>query len=138
MVQLKPLMQWMVPWALVAGITLTLLSLGAMHWEQLQGCGQRNSPPYGAYSPSGGCATLAEGYPVRFLSTQPELDADPGTGAGQVGVGGVPVINKVGLAEDWLIWSIVSCSAIYVVCRRRPALSARDPEGAQEQSPAGA
>lgn len=132
----KPLMQWMVPWGLVAGITLTLLSLGAMNWQQLKGCGERTSPPYGAYSPPGGCATLVEGYPVRFLSTQPVLEEDPGTGSRRAGVGGVPVINKVGLAEGWLIWSVVSCSAIYVVTRRRRTFSVRHREREQDPSAA--
>jgi hypothetical protein len=35
------------------------------------------------------------------------------------GISGVPVINKGGLAEDWLIWSIVSCLVLYIVSARK-------------------
>jgi hypothetical protein len=135
MLKLKPLAWWVIPWGLVAGIILTLLCLGAGTWEPLTDCAQRVSPPHNPYSPPGGCFTLAEGYPVRFLSSAPLLEQNPGTGSPGAGISGAPVINKVGLAEDWLIWSIVSCSALYMVSARRLyILSARKTERELEQA----
>ncbi len=121
------LLAWRVlPWGLLAGIILTLLCLGSATWEPLTDCAQRVSPPNSSYSPPGGCSTINEGYPVRFLSSEPLLEQDPGTSSREAGVSGVPVINKAGLTEDWLIWSIVSCLAIYIVlARRHYILSAR-------------
>ena len=136
MLRLKPLTWWVIPWGLVAGMSLTLLSLGAGTWEPLTDCGQRVSPPYNLYSPPGGCSTIDEGYPVRFLYSEPLLEQNPGTSSREDAVSGVPVINKRGLAEDWLIWSIVSCTALYIVSARRLYIvSARKAEGQQEQAP---
>ena len=98
-------------------------------------CAQRASPPYNPYSPPGGCSTIAEGYPVRFLSSAAQLEQNPGTSSSGAGISGAPVINKAGLAEDWLIWSIASCSGLYVVSSRRLyILSARKTEGGLEQA----
>jgi len=120
MLKLKPMAWWVIPWGLVAGIILTLLCLGAGTWEPLTDCGQRASPPYNPYSPLGGCYTINEGYPLRFLSSEPLLEQNPGTAdSSEAGVSSAPVINKVGLAEDWLIWSVVSCLALYIVASRR-------------------
>ena len=115
---------------------MTLLFLGSMTWEPLTDCGQRVSPPYSPYSPPGGCVTIDEGYPVRFLSSEPLLEQNPGTSSREAEVSGTPVINKGGLAEDWLIWSIVSCLALYIVSARRLYIvSARKTEGEQDQAP---
>ena len=109
---------------------MTLLGLGSGTWEPLTDCAQRASPPYNPCSPPGGCSTIAEGYPVRFLSSAPLLEQNPGTSSSGAGISGAPVIDKAGLAEDWLIWAIVSCSALYVVSSRRLyILSARKTEG---------
>ena len=105
---------WMIPWGLLAGIILTLLCLGSMNWKPLADCGQQTSPPYSLYSPPGGCFTIDEGYPVRFLSSEPSIEQNPGASSRDAGVSGVPVISKGGLAEDWLIWSMVSCLALYI------------------------
>jgi hypothetical protein len=135
MLRFRPLAWWVIPWGMLAGIVLTLLCLGAGTWEPLADCGQRVSPPYSLYSPPGGCSTIAEGYPVRFLSSAPLLEQNPGTSSREAGVSGVPVIDKGGLAEDWLIWSIVSCLALYVVSARRLyVVSARKTEGELEQA----
>ena len=56
---------------------------------------------------------------MRFLSSTPTLEQNPGTGSRYADVNSVPVIDKGGLAEDWLIWSIVSCLALYIVSSRR-------------------
>lgn len=108
MLKLKPLAWWIIPWSLLAGIILTLLCLGSMTWEPLTDCGQGASPPYNPYSPPGGCYTINEGYPVRFLSSEPLLEQNPGTssreaGISEAGISSAPVINKAGLAEDWLV-----------------------------------
>ena len=72
---------------------------------------------------------------MRFLSSEPLLEQNPGTSSREAGVSGVRVINKGGLAEDWLIWSIVSCLALYVVSARRLyVVSARKTEGELEQA----
>ena len=135
MLRFRPLAWWVLPWGMLAGIILTLLCLGAGTWEPLTDCGQRVSPPYSGYSPPGGCSTIAEGYPVRFLSSEPLLEQNPGTSSREAGISGVPVINKGGLAEDWLIWSLVSCLALYVVSARRLyVFSARKTEGELEQA----
>lgn len=136
MLRLRPLAWWVVPWGLLAGIILTLLCLGSMTWKPLTDCGQRASPPYSPYSPPGGCFTIDEGYPVRFLSSEPLLEQNPGASSSKAVVNGVPVINKGGLAEDWLIWSIFSCLALYIVSARRLYIvSARKTAGEQEQAP---
>jgi hypothetical protein len=137
MLSLKPLPWWVIPWSLLAGIILTLLCLGVMTWKPLTDCGQRTSPPYSPYSPPGGCVTIEEGYPVRFLSSEPLLEQNPGTSSRVAEVSGVPVINKGGLAEDWLLWSIVSGLALYIVwARRLYIVSARKIQGEREQDPA--
>lgn len=73
---------------------------------------------------------------MRFLSSEPLLEQNPGTSSREAGVSGVPVINKGGLAEDWLIWSIVSCLALSIVSARRLyVVSARKTAFEQEQTP---
>jgi hypothetical protein len=132
MLRLRPLAWWVIPWGLVAGMILTLLCLGSMNWKPLADCGQRTSPPYTLYSPPGGCFTIDEGYPVRFLSSEPGLEQNPGASPREAGVSGVPVISKGGLAEDWLIWSIVSCLALYIVSALR---TVREREQAPSPAP---
>lgn len=74
---LKPL-AWMVPWGLLAGLLLTLVFLGQMGFKDLSDCGQAATAPYRLYSLPGGCTTIEEGYPVRFLSSSPVLEQNPG------------------------------------------------------------
>jgi hypothetical protein len=110
---LKPL-AWVVPWGLLAGLLLTLVSLGQMGWKPLSDCGQRNSAPYSLYSLPGGCSTIDEGAPVRFLSSDPVLEQNPGGAWRTASVGSAPLINKHGLVEDWLVWSLTSWSVLYI------------------------
>ena len=106
---------WVLPWGLLVGGLLTLVFLGQMSWKPLSGCGQTSSSPYRPYSLRGGCATIDEGSPVRFLSSAPGVEANPGTRSRDAYVSSAPIINKGGLAEDWLIWSLVRCVAFYIV-----------------------
>jgi hypothetical protein len=115
---LKPL-AWVVPWGLLAGLLLTLVFLGQMGWKDLSGCGQKTSFPYRLYSLPGGCTTIEEGYPVRFLSSFPVLEQNPGAAWRTASLGSAPYINKRGLIEDWLVWSLISCSVLYIVGARR-------------------
>ena len=112
---LKPLAWWVLPWGLLVGGLLTLVFLGQMSGKPLSGCGQTSSSPYRRYSLRGGCATIDEGSPVRFLSSAPGVAANPGTSSRNTDVSGASFLNKGGLAEDWLIWSLVSCVGLYVV-----------------------
>ncbi len=50
---------WLLPRALLAGALLTLAYLGSMGWITIAGCGP--------VAP-GACSTLAEGYPLRWLT----------------------------------------------------------------------
>jgi hypothetical protein len=104
---------------MLAGGLLTLGFLGQMSWKSLSGCGQVPWPSAQPYSLHGGCATIDEGYPVRFLSSVPGVEAKPGSSARDAYVSSAPIINKGGLAEDWLIWSVVSCTALYIVSPAR-------------------
>ena len=113
MLRLKPLAWWVLPWGMLAGALLTLLFLGQMNWKPLSHCGQMPWPSARPYSLRGGCSTIDEGYPVRFLSSAPGVEANPGARLRDANVSGAPIINKHGLAEDWLIWSAVSCLALY-------------------------
>jgi hypothetical protein len=119
MLRLKPLAWWVLPWGMLAGGLLTLVFLGQMSWKPLPDCGQVPWPSAQPYSLRGGCATIDEGYPVRFLYSVPGVEAKPGTSAREAYVSSAPIINKGGLAEDWLIWSAVSCLALYIVSPAR-------------------
>lgn len=115
MLELKQFARWALPWSLLAGMILTLLFLGSEAWQPLHDCAQRTSPPYNLYAPPGGCSTIDAGYPVRFLSSHPLLEQipPPGSREAQVSVSSDPVIDKGGLVEDWLIWSLVSSLVLY-------------------------
>ena len=126
MLRLKPLAWWVLPWGLLAGLLLTLAFLGQMNWKPLSDCGQRPWPSARPYSLRGGCATIDQGYPVRFLSSVPDVEADPGASVSDANVSSSPVINKGGLAEDWLIWSVVSCLALYIVSPAKRAGGRQD------------
>jgi hypothetical protein len=129
MLRLKPL-AWVIPWGLLAGMIVTLLFLGQMAWKPLTDCGVKSAFPYSSYTPPGGCSTIIEGYPVRYLSSAPLLEQapEPGASSRAATVSGAPIINKGGLAEDWLIWSMVSCLVLYIVSARKKA-------GEQAQTP---
>jgi len=119
MLKPKPLAWWVLPWGMLAGGLLTLVFLGQMSWKPLPDCGQIPWPSARPYALRGGCATINEGYPVRFLDSVPGVEAKPGTSARDAYVSSAPVISKGGLAGDWLIWSAVSCLALYIVSPTR-------------------
>jgi len=119
MLRLKPLAWWVLPWGMLAGALLTLGFLGQMSWKSLPHCGQMPWPSARPYSLRAGCATIDEGYPVQFLSSAPSVEAKPGTSLRDAYVSSAPIINKHGLAEDWLVWSAISCLALYIVSPAR-------------------
>lgn len=86
---------WLLPSALLSGLLVTLLYLANMDYEALPGCG-----PAGATMAElpARCFTLAQGYPVRFLSAYQST----------------PQISKTGLTEDWAQWSLVSFTVLYL------------------------
>jgi hypothetical protein len=86
---------WMLPWALLAGLVITLLFLAQMDWTAIPGCGPASAAV--ASLPSR-CIGLAQGYPLRFL----------------FGHQSVPEIDKPALVRDWAQWSLISGSALYV------------------------
>jgi hypothetical protein len=109
---IKPL-SWVVPCSLLVGLLLTLVLLGTMDWKQIPDCGQRSAAPYTPYSLPGGCSTITEGYPVRFLSTSPVLEENPGGSWRTADLASSPIIDKHALVEDWFIWSL---AAFAVLC----------------------
>jgi hypothetical protein len=99
---------WMVAVALAAGVIITLLFLGSMDWQSVAcSVAPRSVPP-------AHCVTLAEGYPVHFLSAIPSANS------------AYPVINKAAAAEDVTIWIVLSFAACYLIWlpSRRPAEAA--------------
>jgi len=96
---------WMVAVALAAGVLITLLFLGSMDWQSVA-CAATQRSVLPAH-----CATLAEGYPVHFLSAIPSANS------------AYPVINKAAAAEDLAVWIVVSFAACYLswLPSRRPA-----------------
>jgi hypothetical protein len=95
---------WMAAAGLAAGLLITLLFLGSMGWKSVP-C-----------APST-CVTLAEGFPVHFLSAVPAA-----AGAAY------PAISKGAAAEDITVWSVLSFAACYLIWlpARRPS---REPVG---------
>jgi hypothetical protein len=119
--------RWMPIAAAAAGVIITLLTLGNMSYQPVPGC---QAPGYLAPRsvPLGQCGTLAEGYPVHYLSATPTLGLDPGSKvtAANLDVFAYPVISKSAAAEDLAIWTLVSFTAFYLLWppSRRPAESA--------------
>lgn len=98
---------WMAAAALAAGLVITLLFLGSEDFQ---------SVPCAPASPSAAparCVTLAQGFPVHFLSASPSANV------------ATPVINKGAAAEDLAIWMALSFAACYLIWlpSRRPAES---------------
>ena len=119
--------RWLPVSAVTAGLTITLLSLGNMDFQPVSGC---QAPGYLAphAAPLAQCATLAEGYPIHYLSAMPTLSLDSGSKvtAGNLDMFANPVISKSAAAEDLAIWTLVSFAALYLLWlpSRRPAESA--------------
>jgi hypothetical protein len=80
---------WLLPWALVGGMLLTLACLGNMGSVLLQpGCNPA----------SDGCIAFMEGYPLRWLA----------------GGHDVPVIDKYALLKDTVQWVLTCTSVLYL------------------------
>jgi hypothetical protein len=107
---------WMLLSALLAGLVVTLLFLGSMGIAAIPGCGPAGMV---AQLPSA-CFGLARGYPMRFLTAYQ----------------GTPVISQSALVMDWVQWSLVSFSTLYLLrlAGRRPQPVPDRPSAAQEPS----
>ena len=81
---------WLLPWGLLAGVLVTLACLGSMDWATIAGC-----RPAGSYA----CTTLAEGYPLRWLTT----------------VHNAPLISKSALLKDCVQWALASTTVLYLI-----------------------
>jgi hypothetical protein len=106
--------RWMPVAAAAAGVIITLLSRGNMTYLNAPGCQSPYLAPHSA--PLDQCGTLAEGYPIHYLSAMPTLS-----------------LSKSAAAEDLAIWTLVSFAAVYLLWlpSRRPAESAAIRESAQ-------
>ena len=81
---------WLPSCGALTGFLVTLVSLGHMAWVTIPGCSPASSDA---------CVTLAEGYPLYWLTA----------------VQNAPVIDKGALFKDGVQWTLVSCSVLYVV-----------------------
>jgi hypothetical protein len=87
---------WLLPWGLFLGVVLTLACLGSMDMAAVPGCRP---------SAADACIALAEGYPLRWLTTPR----------------GIPVINKYALVRDCAQWTLACSSVLYLAwLRLRP------------------
>jgi hypothetical protein len=119
--------RWMPIAATAAGVIITLLTLVNWSFQPVPGC-QAWSYLAARSAPPAQCTTLAEGYPVQYLSAMPTLGLDPGSKvtAANLDVFAYPVISKSAAAEDLAIWTLVSFTTFYLLWppSRRPAESA--------------
>ena len=101
-------LRWMMVAALASGLLITLLFLASMDWQSVP-CAPAAS------TASAGCVTLAEGFPVHFLSAVPD-----GAKVAE------PAINAGAAAEDLTVWVMLSFAASYLlwVPSRRPSRTA--------------
>lgn len=76
---------WLLPCGLLAGALLTLAFLASMDWIPVLGCRP---------AASSACIALAEGYPLRWLTTYQNM----------------PLIYKGALLKDFAQWALVSTS----------------------------
>lgn len=116
--------KWMPAAAAAAGLIISLLLLGNMSFQPLSGCGGRgylapHSPPLAR------CGTLAEGYPVHWLSAIPSLNLSSGdkVTASNLAISADPAINKSAIAEDVAVWTLLTFATCYLLWlpSRRPA-----------------
>jgi hypothetical protein len=70
--------RWLLVTTVAAGLIVTLISLGNEDFQPMSGC---QAPGYSAAygEPQTQCTTLAEGFPVHYLSAVPDLSLSPGT-----------------------------------------------------------
>jgi hypothetical protein len=116
---------WLLAAGAVIGLAVTLLYLGRESSEAVPGCTSTGTGPAAS---AASCTTLAEGYPVHFLSTAPFLSLDPGktVKVADISVFADPVIYKGAFALDFATWAVVSFLALYMLWlpSRRTAMSA--------------
>lgn len=79
----------LLPWGLLAGLVATLACLGSMDWIPVAGCRP---------TASGACVGLAEGYPLRWLTTYQNS----------------PVLAKGSLLKDCVQWALASTLVLYL------------------------
>jgi hypothetical protein len=105
---------WLVAAGAGAGLIVTLLYLGNMSSVPVPGCAASAT---GTGHPAAGCTTLAEGYPVHFLSAAPYLSLDPGptVKVADISVFASPVIDKTAFGLDFATWAAVSVLALYML-----------------------
>ena len=105
---------WMAAVAVAAGLLVTLLFLGNEDLRTVP-C----TPTPNSASPAQ-CVTLAQGFPVHFLSSVTS------------GNFSAPVIDKGAAAEDLAIWTVLSFAVSYLIWlpSRRPAETAAVREAA--------
>lgn len=108
--------RWMPIATAAAGVIITLLFLGNMSSQPVPGC---QTPGYLAphSAPLAQCVTLAEGYPIHYLSAMPALALNSGNKvtAANLDMFANPVINKSAAAEDLAIWTLISFTAFYLL-----------------------
>jgi hypothetical protein len=80
---------WLLPWGLLAGVLLTLACLGSMDFTLIAGCRP---------AASGACTPLAEGYPLRWLTSHHND----------------PLISKGALLRDCAQWALACTSVLYL------------------------
>jgi len=106
---------WVAAAALAGGLIFTLLFLGSEDFQSVP------CAPATPSAPAAQCTTLAQGFPVHFLSASPS------------GSFAAPVISKGAAAEDIALWAVLSFAACYLFClpRSRPAEAPTVPVGAR-------
>jgi hypothetical protein len=118
--------RWMLPTAAAGGALLTLLFLGTMSFQPVQGCQAAGYlAPHTARLAS--CSTLKQGFPVPYLAALPSLSLDKGrkVTASNLDLFANAVISKRALAEDLAAWTLAVGAALYMIWipGRRPARS---------------
>ena len=108
--------RWMPLAAAAAGIVITLLFLGSMSYQPVPSCHARGYlSPHAA--PMAQCETLAEGFPVPYLSALPDVGLNSGSAVtpANLSVSANPVINKSAAAADLATWTLASFTACYLL-----------------------
>jgi hypothetical protein len=108
--------RWMPLAAAGAGIVITLLFLGSMSYQPVSSCQARGYlSPHAA--PLALCGTLAEGFPVPYLTAPPVVSLNSGSAAipANLSVFANPVINKSAAAADLARWTLASFTACYML-----------------------
>jgi hypothetical protein len=108
--------RWVPLAAAAAGIIITLLFLGSMTYRPVSSCQAPGSlSPHAA--PLAQCGTLAEGFPVPYLTAPPAVSLNSGSAVtpANLSVFANPVINKSAAAADLATWTLASFTACYML-----------------------